>query len=254
MKDEVIAYLTLALSTAVHVPLLFSESKPETPARQAPAFLELAPLPPPPPPKVEETKEPAEVEPPPAAKKPKPVAERPDAEPPLPDEPAAEPPLVAEVAPAELTGTTLVSDVGASWSAPGGNGAGRNGAIGAGVASKAKKQVSPGVQPKAIASLPVVPLAELSRKPKPPPLQRVLERHYPTRARNQGQGGEAKVRARIEASGKVREVTVTFETGHGFGAACRAALLESQWSAPLDARGKAVATWITYRCKFRVDE
>jgi hypothetical protein len=62
------------------------------------------------------------------------------------------------------------------------------------------------------------------------------------------------VRARIEANGDVREVTLTSETGHGFGSACRAALLESHWSAPLDRLGKAVATWITYRCKFRVDE
>jgi TonB family protein len=83
-------------------------------------------------------------------------------------------------------------------------------------------------------------------------LARALERNYPARERSLGRSGEAKVRARIEPDGTVRIAKLLFETSAGFGEACRATLLASRWTAPLDARGKPAATWITYLCKFRV--
>lgn len=58
---------------------------------------------------------------------------------------------------------------------------------------------------------------------------------------------------RVEANGRVRIAIVRFESGKGFGAACRAALLESRWTPPRDARGKPVATWVSYRCRFRIE-
>jgi hypothetical protein len=166
MKEEAIAWVTLALSTAVHVPLLLNDSEPRPEVQTKPAFVELTPLPPPPPPppKAEEAPPPPEPEPPKLSpKKPKPVDERPSTEkPPMPDEPMPDEPITEpapEVAPAELTGTTIVSDVGASWAAPAGNGAGRIGAMGTARPPKTKKRAKPPVR--SPAKLPVVPLAEL---------------------------------------------------------------------------------------------
>jgi TonB family protein len=102
--------------------------------------------------------------------------------------------------------------------------------------------------------LTVKPLSELSRKPVPPSLEAALKRNYPLTARAQGKSGEAKVRARVDADGRVGFVKVTLESGSGFGDACRRTLLSSEWSPPLDERGRPVATWITYRCKFRIDD
>jgi TonB family protein len=98
-----------------------------------------------------------------------------------------------------------------------------------------------------------LPLSQLSKKPVPPALAQALERNYPPEARNLGRSGEAKVRARIEANGAIRNAKVTSETAPGFGAACRNTLLSSQWSVPLDHDGKPVATWISYQCKFRIE-
>jgi TonB family protein len=99
-----------------------------------------------------------------------------------------------------------------------------------------------------------MPLSQLSKTPVPPPLANALERNFPLEARRQGKAGEAKVRARIDPSGRVGLARVTFESSDGFGSACQKTLLESRWTPPLDRKGKAVATWVTYRCKFRVDE
>jgi TonB family protein len=99
-----------------------------------------------------------------------------------------------------------------------------------------------------------MPLAELSKKPAPPPLAEALERNYPPEARSQGKSGEAKVRARIDPGGRVAIARVTSETSDGFGHACQKTLLDSTWTPPLDRDGKPVATWVTYRCKFRVDD
>jgi TonB family protein len=198
--------------------------------------------PPKPPPKVEPP------EPPPGAR-----SERKKAAPKEPN--PVQQPAVLDVppkpAPELLTGTTLLSDQGVAFRAPTGNGADRVRAIGSGTTQKIVATV-PAPKPKLVEPE-AVPLAALSEKPRPPPLDRVLERHYPPRARSLGQDGEAKVRARVEASGRVRVANVTFESGRGFGSACRAALLESRWTPPLDGQGKPAATWVSYRCKFRVE-
>ena len=163
--------------------------------------------------------------------------------------------LAEQALPVETPGSTLDADRGDTGeSLPGGAGAvpgaGRAGTGSLlrghrGVAHAAKRAERP-------APPAVVPLKELSRRPEPPPLQRVLERNYPAAARSVGLSGEARVRARIEASGQVRLAQVSFESSPGFGDACRITLLESRWSGPLDRHGRPVATWVTYRCKFRV--
>jgi hypothetical protein len=138
------------------------------------------------------------------------------------------------------------------WTAPARNGAEREGTIQTdGPAS------APGPAPAhpASAAAPVMePLAHLSRKPVPPALASALERNYPPGARRQGRSGEAKVRALIDALGRVASVAITFESGPEFGIACKNTLLHSQWTPPLGQLGKPTATFITYRCKFRVDD
>jgi hypothetical protein len=57
-----------------------------------------------------------------------------------------------------------------------------------------------------------------------------------------------------EALGRVASVAITFESGPEFGSACRNTLWHSQWTPPLGQLGKPTATFITYRCKFRVDD
>lgn len=247
MKLALNGYSAVFLSTAVHIGFLAGEGSERAPREvrqpQQVTFTTVEPAPPPaPPPKVEPPEPPPAPKPEPkkaAPKEPDPVQQ-----PELPDVPP-------EPAPEALTGTTLVSDQGVGFAVTTGNGAERVGPIGLGTTQKAVAKV-PTPKPKP-AEREAVPLAALSEKPRPPPLDRVLERHYPPRARSLGQDGEAKVRARVEASGRVRVANVTFESGSGFGSACRAALLESRWTPPLDGQGKPAATWVSYRCKFRVE-
>jgi TonB family protein len=167
--------------------------------------------------------------------------------------PAVEP----ELAPPELTGMTLLADGEGPFSAEAGSGRVRRGAIRAGTSQPApvRRVVRRAPKPKPAKPAPptAIPVAQLSKKPVPPDLGSALKRNYPSEARRQGRAGEAKVRARIEASGSIRLAKVAFESENGFGKACRTTLLRSKWSAPLDKKGKPVATWISYRCKFRID-
>ena len=62
----------------------------------------------------------------------------------------------------------------------------------------------------------------------------------------------AVVRVVLEASGKVRDVTLVSETpeGEGFGAAARRCLRQQRFSAGLDHEGRGVATATTIRVRF----
>ena len=159
----------------------------------------------------------------------------------------------SEPAPPELTGNTLLGTSAAAWVALPGSGAQRDGAIGAGLARTAAPRTSASAAAVAAPAPAAVPLAQLSRKPVPPPLAGALERNYPALARKQGQSGDAKVRARVEPTGDVRQVSIASESSQGFGEACRRTLLASKWTAPLSEAGQPVATWISYRCKFRIE-
>jgi hypothetical protein len=50
----------------------------------------------------------------------------------------------------------------------------------------------------------------------------------------------------------VRDLAVVSETTPGFGAACKATLRASEWTAPIDREGHAVSTIIAYTCRFNV--
>ena len=100
---------------------------------------------------------------------------------------------------------------------------------------------------------PVAALSDLSRKPQAPALDQALREHYPPAHRRTGTPGKASVRVLLSAQGRVLQARITTESAPGFGAACRKTLLRSQWSAPIDAQGRAVRTELTYRCIFTID-
>ena len=244
------------LSIVVHVGAFFVLTVvPPTPApAPLPSVVEFevakAPEPPPPappeppPPQPEPLPlEPASVQTPtPATAAPPPEAA------PEPEPPAANPPV------ADLTGLTLTNDAGnGSWGSQVGNGAAMDRPIRAG--SQARRP-APAAANTAAAAPParasnVVPLADLSSRPVPPKLDGILEQHYPEVARQQGKSGTAIVRLRIDADGRVRTANIVSESETGFGRACHATVLGSKWSAPKDQSGNAVATFVSYTCRFR---
>jgi hypothetical protein len=247
MNQGIVGYFSLVGSVVLHA-LAVTQSAGETPKRRAPptpTFVELTkpePLPEPP----------AEPPPLPAPEPPKRTPEERRPVPPV-DEPVPEPiSPPPEEPPPELTGVTLTGGEGASFGAPQGNGAKRDDTIAIGASrgtNFARAARSPAPSPAAL----TLPLSQLSQRPVPPALEAALERNYPPAARQLGKSGDAKVRARVEASGEIRVASVVSATSPDFGEACRRTLIGSRWSAPLDVNGRRAATSIYYRCKFRID-
>ncbi len=178
--------------------------------------------------------------------------------------PAPEPatPPASEPPPVDLTGVTLTNGSGEGWASAVGNGASMSAPIRA-----PRRPASARTEPREVSKSPVlgqsrqkapeqasfVAVADLSRRPSPPALQGRLRENYPAEARRVGLAGEARVIARVDADGRVRQVSLASESSPGFGAACRNAVMGSLWSPPLDARGRPVATQVYYSCRFQVD-
>lgn len=187
----------------------------------------------------------------PAPPKPKPKAAAPEPRRAQPEPPTAPP--VAEPPPS--TGVTLAGDgTGNAFSMPLGSGGALDPAARphtpAPVNVPAPTKPAPSPVP---AGPPLVAVGDLSTKPSPPSLSSALERNYPADARRRGLSGAAKVRARIDADGVVRRVTLIEESGAGFGVACSRTLTGSRWAAPKDKAGRSVATEIRYTCRFVVE-
>lgn len=249
MNQGVVGYGCIALSVAAHVSALVGTQQ-LAPPHTAPVLpaLELV-LPDPP----------APVAPPPPPPLPvQPAKPEPQRRPPLPAAPRAavpEPPTPPPPAEPELTGRTLTSPDDASWAAPAGNGEARSGPIQtARHAPLRRPSTAPASAATSSQPPPAVPFSQLSRKPVPPPLAAALERNYPALARAQGRSGEAKVRALIDAQGRIRSAAITSESATGFGAACQKTLLESRWTPPLGQHGEPSSTFVSYRCKFQVHD
>ncbi|HEY6725678.1 MAG TPA: TonB family protein [Polyangiaceae bacterium] len=254
------AQLGVGLSVAVHVgAFVMLTLVPKMPApAPLPSVVEFEvskpPEPPPPEPKTEPpppSEDPLPIEP--AALQAEPTPKQ--AAPP-PDAPTPEP--APEQAPvADLTGLTLTNDNGTgSWGSRVGNGSAIERPIRAGSNGRRPAPQAPSA-PAAAAparSSGIVALADLSSRPVPPKLDGILERHYPEVARQQGKSGTAIVRARIDADGRVRKANVVSESETGFGRACHATVMGSQWSAPKDHSGQAVATFVSYTCRFRSNQ
>ena len=164
--------------------------------------------------------------------------------------PAAEPPPVA----AHTDGVTLAGEgAGNAFSMPLGNG----GSLEPTSRPRPPTPVNvpaptPPAPTRVVTEPPVVAVGDLSSRPSPPSLSDALQRHYPPSARQAGQSGSAKVRARIDPDGVVRRVTLLEESGAGFGTACTRTLNGSRWAAPKDKAGRSVATEIRYTCRFVV--
>jgi TonB family protein len=221
---------------------------------------------PPPPSAVQFVVAASKPEPPPEPEAPQPPPPLPKPEPP-PLKPATEPPPEAEPVPAEtspqepaaatpeLTGTTLLAEGQGPLGMEAGSGASRSGPVVAGLSRRAPERVTarpaPAPQP---AGPRVEPLKDLLKRPVPPDLGDSLRRNYPSLARAQGKSGEAKIRARVDADGRIRVTQLVSESASGFGSSCEKTLKQSRWSAPLHHSGQAVATWISYRCSFKVDQ
>ncbi len=165
--------------------------------------------------------------------------------------PAPPPPAAAAV---DLRGVTLTNEGGGSFSSAVGNGLSFDGPIGAVRRQATARAATPAATPAPTPTAPpLVELADLSERPVPPDLGSVLARYYPADAKARGIGGTAVVRARVDADGRIRTVTVAAESFVGFGDACRRTLAGSRWSPPKDRNGRAVATGIRYTCRFLVD-
>ncbi len=189
------------------------------------------------------------------------------AEPESGSEPPPESPPVDESAPqpVDLTGVTLTNDgSGEGWASVVGDGSRMAGALGRIRTGRHERRDAPTAEPtqptarRVVRAKPkpapaVVSVANLSRRPRPPSLNAVLQQHYPPDARRRGEGGQAVVSARIDADGRIRRATVASQSGPGFGQACVNTLVGSVWSPPLDRAGRPVATRISYTCQFRVN-
>lgn len=159
----------------------------------------------------------------------------------------------------DLTGVTLTGSGDSGWASAVGDGRGMAGPLGPVRRPGARRKGAGATRRPSGASRGrrrprrgPVPVANLSKPPRAPNLDGVLERHYPKQARLAGIGGQAVVRARIGADGRVCQVSVLSESHPGFGAACQSTLGGSRWSSPLDRNGRLVSTEITYTCSFRV--
>ncbi len=210
---------------------------------------------PPPPPLPRDVPEPETAEAQPTKAEPKLARVEPARAAQAPRAPQATTPSEAKpAAPLDLSGVTLTNDDGPSFGMALGNGRAFEGPIGNGRGVSAREGAMPSAAPSVAPIGPtLVAAADLSERPTPPGLDAALRKNYPRDARERGIGGSARVRARVEPSGNVRQIRVESESFAGFGEACRRTLEGSRWSAPRDREGRAVATEIRYTCRFVVE-
>lgn len=239
----------IAASIAAHVGLFAvlppSDEAPAEPAHTLVTF-ELAPTPPPSPPAIAT---PAPVPETVAVRMPAQHIKRSTA--PRRAEPqiSTQPKPVAAESPMDFSGVTLSND-GASWSSPTGNGEPMTAPIG-GPGASDRPGPAHRVATGATAER-VVAVGDLSRPPRAPNLDAALVANYPAAARSAGTTGIAVVRARILANGRVGTTRVISESTAGFGVACQRTLAGSRWEPPLDAASRPVITDLSYTCTFAV--
>jgi len=247
----------IAASILAHVTLIAVLSPADAPVRETPAppvfiAIEAAPPPtpgPPPAPATPLKQLPPTVAARPAARAPRPPAQRVAVRPTV---ATAEQRPAAAAEPADFSGVTLTNE-GASWSSPVGDGSPLTGPIGppapAGITRTRTTTPSTGGG----TGDRVVAVGDLSRPPRAPNLDTQLAANYPQEARVAGIGGTAVIRARILVDGRVGTTRVVSEGVPGFGKACQRTLAGSRWQPPLDKNQQAVATDLAYKCTFAVD-
>jgi len=231
--DDMIAVLRIQEVSLVDEPLPAPEPEPE--------------------PVVEPEPEPEPEVPPPPIRR-----ERPDLPPP-PDLPPETPPPAAEEQIEDFTGETLTNDSGESWASAVGNGQAMDAPIGGptGVVTGRHREGVPGGEIGGTGTEPgtqLVALRDLSAPPAAPSSDRLAElirTRYPADLRRLSIEGNARVRLRIGADGRVSRVRMRSESHEGFGAACVHVLEEAgAWGQPRDREGNAVATEVNFDCNF----
>lgn len=241
--------VVVAASILAHVAVLAVLSPADAAVRETkppPMFVafEAAPPPPPPPPQQPAPEQlPPTVAARPIARSPRPVVHRPATRPTV----ATAEPQPAE--PADFSGVTLTNE-GAGWSSPVGDGSPLTGPIGPPGPPVIKRTRT--TKTSTDTGDRVVAVGDLSRPPRAPNLDAALAANYPQEARASGIGGTAVIRARILVDGSVGATRVISESVPGFGKACQRTLAGSQWQAPLDVNKQAVATDLAYTCTFAV--
>jgi outer membrane biosynthesis protein TonB len=245
--------IMVAASILAHVTVIAVLSPADAPVRETaapPVFISIEAAPPPTPTPLAPPKElPPTVADRPVARAPRPPAQRVAVRPTV---PTPEPPPAAAAEPADFSGVTLTNE-GAAWSSPVGDGTPLSGPIG---------PPGPAVVTRTRTATPaagggtgdrVVAVGDLSRPPRAPNLDAQLAANYPQEARVAGIGGTAVIRARILVDGRVGATRVLSESALGFGKACQRTIAGSRWQPPLDKSQQAVATDLAYKCTFAVD-
>lgn len=242
--------IMVVASLVAHVGLLAmlppTDASPPAPEPTLVTFV-ATPSPPPPPPPVVEAPVAETI----AARMPTPRVKRPTAPRRASEQQVATqptPPAASET-PMDFSGVTLSND-GASWSSPTGNGEAMTGPIGPPAPAAQRgpvHRIASGTSTER-----VVAVGDLSRPPRAPNLDAALAANYPNEARRAGTTGTAVVRARILADGRVGAMRVVSESATGFGVACQRTLSGSHWEPPLDASSRPVITDISYTCTFAV--
>ncbi|HJL18527.1 MAG TPA: energy transducer TonB [Sandaracinaceae bacterium LLY-WYZ-13_1] len=241
-------YLTLALSLGGHLAVgLFYQDLPTIVEEPADETVEMEVLEP-------------EPEPEPVVRERDPL---PQPEPPPEETPPPEEPPPAEEAIADFTGETLTNEEGPTWSSETGSGEAMEGPIGqpgATVTGRRRRGQQGGrVGGTGEGEDPgprIVPVGDLSRPPgirDVDRLRRTLQDNYPSRARELGIEGTARVRIRVRADGRVQPLAVLSESYEGFGQACRQTLRRGgRFEPPLDRNGEPVDTITAFTCTFQV--
>ena len=241
----VIAASILAHVTVIAVmPSADGAVPPTTPPPMLVAIDAVTP-PPPPPPMPLPTALPPTVAARPVARSPRPAVHRAPARPVV----ATAEPHPPATEPADFSGVTLTNE-GAGWSTPVGDGTPMTGPITA--PGPSSPTPSRGHGHEAPSGDRVVALGDLSRPPRAPNLDAQLAANYPRAAREAGITGSAVIRVRILVDGRVAPTRVVSESAAGFGIACQHTLAGSRWQPPLDAHQQAVATELAFTCTFAV--
>ena len=227
----------VASSAALHAALGFViPERRAIPGMVAPSFVELVDVPPPPPPEAKPAPDPRDT---PAPQMRAPAPANVDRVTTNARRTPALPVTATNTAPIDFTETLLSSADGPGVPVQ----AGREGAP-TSAAAPAPPVVRHGPE--------MVSAHDLSKAPRPPQLDLVLERNYPADARRSGMPGTAILSVQILADGSVGVVHRVSQTTPRFGDACERTVRSGPWSPPLDRADRPVATLITYTCRFEV--
>lgn len=193
-------------------------------------------------------------EPEPEAPAPTP-APRMKAPPPEPDEPPPPPP--PKEVPVDFGNLTMTNEGTSSWAVQPSSGVEQNGPIAGPGKNTGRSQVGVigGTGDTPTSGPAIVAAGDLARRPSVPDnLNKLLEEHYPKRARAEGVQGTARVKVRLLADGSPKVMAVLSESAPlGFGEACKATLAASpKWTPGVDKNGRPAATEFPFTCHFEI--